>query len=161
MENLQYITFKQLHYIISDTSLFYFDFNNAQQLLYCTSKSDCSRLQVLIILSFNSFSLLNLSLDAYFKSKQLEDLKTNLLVRRQRLKELLHKEAKQFEEELALLKNGNRPRLNQLRSVKEVMMREKMEEQKREAEEKMLQHWKINNPEFREVILKICMRFYA
>lgn len=90
----------------------------------------------------------------------MEDRKSNLLVRRQRLKELLHKEAKQYEEELAQIKNGNRPRLNQLRSVKEVMMKEKMEEQKREAEEKMLQHWKINNPEFREVLYSTAFMLY-
>jgi hypothetical protein len=46
-----------------------------------------------------------------------------------------------------------RPRattVDELRRKREKMAEARREEQRKEAEEKMLQHWKLNNPDFRQ-----------
>lgn len=48
-------------------------------------------------------------------------------------------------------KAGSQKSLKDVREEYEKMKQQRMEEQQKEAEEKMLQHWRINNPEYREV----------
>ena len=64
---------------------------------------------------------------------------------------------KEFEEELKLNRKSQRARaatgksLFDLRDDYERLQKLRFEKQQREAEEKMLQHWRINNPDYREV----------
>ncbi len=96
-------------------------------------------------------------MDAYEKNKMTEARRRHLLVRRERLRQLLQRESDQYVEEMRRLARGGgadaegRAAVVELRLAREEMRKEREAEQKREAEEKMLQHWKINNPEFREV----------
>jgi ribosomal protein L22 len=48
-----------------------------------------------------------------------------------------------------------RKSLKNVREEYEAMRMQRMEEQQKEAEEKMVQHWRINNPEYREVLKNI------
>ena len=64
---------------------------------------------------------------------------------------------KEFESELKLNRTSQRARaatgksLFDLRNDYERLQSLRYERQQKEAEEKMLQHWRINNPDFREV----------
>ena len=64
---------------------------------------------------------------------------------------------KEFEAELKLNRTSQRARaatgksLFDLRNDYERLQSIRYERQRKEAEEKMLQHWRINNPDFREV----------
>ena len=67
---------------------------------------------------------------------------------------------KEFEAELKLNRTSQRARasvgksLYDLRNDYERLQSLRYERQQKEAEEKMLQHWRINNPDFREVEFK-------
>ena len=64
---------------------------------------------------------------------------------------------KEYEQELKLSRTSQRARaavgksLYDLRDDYERLQSLRFERQQKEAEEKMLQHWRINNPDFREV----------
>lgn len=65
---------------------------------------------------------------------------------------MLKKDQEQYERELQ--EKQIRPDVSDLKAAKEYLVRQREAERKKEAEEKMLQHWKLNNPEFRELQLK-------
>merc|ERR1712058_159733 len=75
--------------------------------------------------------------------------KQNLLGRRQRLKALLSRENEEFEAEFENLPAGAKP-ITDLRADREKIRKERDEVMKKEAELKMLQHMKINNPKYRD-----------
>ena len=88
--------------------------------------------------------------------------KANLESRRARLKKLLTEEAEQHREEMRRLSASGAARLGSgqkegalsvegLRAKREALAEARRAEQRKEAEEKMLQHWKLNNPDFRQV----------
>ncbi|XP_040578646.1 trichoplein keratin filament-binding protein [Lepeophtheirus salmonis] len=86
------------------------------------------------------------------ESQRREIQKAQLLVRRERLKKLLTNEAKSFEEELLSL-----PRtgvMEGLRDERQFLRALKEQESRENARLKMEQHWKLNNPEFRELTTK-------
>ena len=89
------------------------------------------------------------SLQASNKEAEREKRKQNLLGRRQRLKALLATENEELQKELDSLPSGSKP-ITDLRLEREKMRKEREEVMRKEAELKMLQHWKINNPRFRE-----------
>lgn len=89
------------------------------------------------------------SLEASSKEKEGENRRQGLLGRRNKLKVLYSKEKEMYQEELEKLPSGVKP-INDMRVEREKMKREREEVMKKEAEIKMLQHWKINNPRFRE-----------
>jgi len=89
------------------------------------------------------------SLEASSKEKERENRKQGLLGRRNRLRVLYAQEKEMFQEELEKLPSGVRP-ITDMRDQREKMRKEREEVMKKEAEIKMLQHWKINNPRFRE-----------
>ena len=87
------------------------------------------------------------SLQASHKEAEREKRKHNLLGRRQRLKALLATENEELQKELDSLPSGSKP-ITDLRLEREKMRKEREEVMRKEAELKMLQHWKINNPRF-------------
>jgi len=89
------------------------------------------------------------SLEASNKEKERENRKQNLLGRRQRLKALLTRENEEFEAEFENLPAGAKP-ITDLRAEREKIRKERDEVMKKEAELKMLQHMKINNPKYRD-----------
>ena len=90
------------------------------------------------------------SLEATTKEADRERRRQNLLVRRNRLAALLEAEKTALQEELDLLPAGTEKPVSDLRAEREKMRREREEVLRKEAELKMLQHWKINNPGFRD-----------
>jgi len=90
------------------------------------------------------------SLEASSKEKDREKRKEGLLGRKNKLKVLYAQEKEMYQEELERLPSGVKPPITDMRSLQEKMRREREEVMKKEAEIKMLQHWKINNPRFRE-----------
>ena len=66
---------------------------------------------------------------------------------------------KEFEEELKLNRKSQRARAANAKSIYDLrddyerLQHLRFERQQKESEEKMLQHWRINNPDYREVIL--------
>ena len=84
------------------------------------------------------------SLEASSKEAERDRRKQNLLVRRNRLKVLYEEERAALQLELDSLPPGTE------RPITEKMRKEREEVLRKEAELKMLQHWKINNPGFRE-----------
>ncbi len=116
------------------------------------------------------YTTLTFSLDLYQKARMNEERQQHLQMRREKLRQLLESESRQYEEEMRAAARagagGERDQggLVDLRLAREELRKEREAEQKREAEEKMMQHWKINNPEFREVRMgkallttKICL----
>jgi len=91
------------------------------------------------------------SLASYKKARDVEARKAGLLGRRARLRELLDGEKEELEKELREMPGKQVTRERDFKSDLERLRRDKEEEQKKEAELKMLQHWKINNPQFREL----------
>jgi len=89
------------------------------------------------------------SLEASSKEKERERRKESLLVRRNKLKVLYAKEKQIFQEEMEKLPSDVRP-IDDMRNLREKMRREREDTMKKEAELKMLQHWKINNPRVRQ-----------
>ena len=90
------------------------------------------------------------SLEATNKETEKERRKQNLLVRRNRLKVLYEEERATLQLELDRLPAGTERPIKDLRAEREKRRREREEVLRKEAELKMLQHWKINNPGFRE-----------
>ena len=64
---------------------------------------------------------------------------------REKLRALLEREKKGYQEELAGLPSGQQP-ITDLRVEREKLRREREERNKAEGDVKMLQHWRINNP---------------
>ena len=89
------------------------------------------------------------SLEASSREADTERRKQNLLGRRQRLKALLAAENEEYQAEMDRLPSGSKP-ITDLRLEREKMRKEREEVMKKEAELKMLQHWKINNSQFRD-----------
>jgi len=89
------------------------------------------------------------SLEASSKEKERERRKEGLLGRRNKLKVLYGREKEKYQEELEALPSDMRP-IDDMRNLREKMRKERENTMKKEAELKMLQHWKINNPRFRE-----------
>ncbi|CAB4058035.1 unnamed protein product [Lepeophtheirus salmonis] len=86
------------------------------------------------------------------ESQRREIQKAQLIVRRERLKKLLTNEAKSFEEELlSLPRTGG---MEGLRDERQFLRALKEQESRENARLKMEQHWKLNNPEFRELTTK-------
>jgi len=84
------------------------------------------------------------------KETERERRRQNLLVRRNKLKALYDSENKALQLELDSLPPGTAKPITDLRAEREKMRREREEVQRKESELKMLQHWKINNPAFRD-----------
>ena len=89
------------------------------------------------------------SLEASNRKENHEKRKQHLLGRRQRLKALLAEEEAGYKAEIAALPPGVQP-ITDLREEREKMRREREEVMNKEAELKMMQHWKINNGRFRD-----------
>lgn len=110
------------------------------------------------ILFRNQRFVLFFSLAAFNKDSEAESRHSHLMFRREKLRQLLADENDRLQAELASMplkfrtSSSMRPSVEELREARERLRRERMEEQEQEAKEKMLQHWKLNNPDFREVI---------
>jgi len=85
------------------------------------------------------------SLEAANKEEAERKKQANLSSRREKLRALLERENKGYQEELASLPSGQQP-ITDLRVEREKLRREREERSKAEGELKMLQHWRINNP---------------
>ena len=104
-------------------------------------------------------------MSSYNKGREMELRKANLESRRARLRKLLTDEAEQHREEMRRLAasggaagagggSGQKEgalSVEGLRAKREALAEARRAEQRREADEKMLQHWKLNNPDFRQV----------
>jgi len=90
------------------------------------------------------------STNAFIKAKEAEKRREGLLVRRAKLKNLMQREKEEWDRELKTLPRTELD-ITDLRQVRQQFRLAKEEEQKKEAELKMLQHWKINNPTARQV----------
>ena len=99
-----------------------------------------------------------ISQDAYAKIKHSvsdEEAKQEERIVRRHLE--MENARKEFEEELKLNRKSQRTRaantksLYDLRNDYERLQFLRFERQQKESEEKMLQHWRINNPDYREV----------
>lgn len=103
-------------------------------------------------------------MSSYNRGREMELRKANLESRRARLRKLLTEEAEQHREEMRRLAgSGGSTRVGSagqregalsvegLRAKREALAEARRAEQRKEAEEKMLQHWKLNNPDFRQV----------
>ncbi|XP_064392251.1 trichoplein keratin filament-binding protein-like isoform X2 [Halichondria panicea] len=88
------------------------------------------------------------SMDAYHKRGIEEEKRRKLLVRRQRLSELLEKENKEYEVEL---KSRSPDQLATMRDRAEHLKGQREKERKMIADEKFYEHWKDNCPELRKV----------
>ena len=86
------------------------------------------------------------------KERQKELRRANLESRRERLRKLLSDEAEQHREQM---RRGTAAAVassaDELRAKRAVLAEARRDEQRKEADEKMLQHWKLNNPDFRQV----------
>ena len=98
------------------------------------------------------------SQDAYAKTRYSvtdEEAKREERIARRHLE--MENRRKEFEEEQKLNRKSQRTRaantksLYDLRNDYERLQFLRFERQQKEAEEKMLQHWRINNPDYREV----------
>ena len=98
------------------------------------------------------------SQDAYAKTRHSvtdEEAKREERIARRHLE--MENRRKEFEEEQKLNRKSQRTRaantksLYDLRNDYERLQFLRFERQQKEAEEKMLQHWRINNPDYREV----------
>ena len=89
------------------------------------------------------------SMEATYRKENHEKRRQNLLGRRQRLKALLADEEEGHRAEMAALPSGVQP-ITDLRAEREKMRKEREEVMRKEAELKMMQHWKINNGRFRD-----------
>lgn len=92
--------------------------------------------------------------EAFRKAKLAETRRANLLSRRNKLRTKLEAEEVEDLDKIRKIPLGisAQKSLRDVRQEYEKMKLQRMEEQQKEAEEKMLQHWRINNPEYREVI---------
>ena len=104
-------------------------------------------------------NLCNFSHEAYVKVKHSvsdEEAKREERITRRNLE--MENARKQYEEEQKLNRKNQRARaanaksLYDLRDDYERLQSLRFERQQKESEEKMLQHWRINNPDYREVI---------
>lgn len=91
------------------------------------------------------------SLASFKKARDVEARKAGLLGRRARLRALLDAEKEELEKELREMPDGVVRGERDFKSDLERLRKDKEEEQRKEAELKMLKHWKINNPQFREL----------
>lgn len=104
---------------------------------------------------WNSPEMAQKSEEAYKKSKLAESRRANLLSRRAKLRAMLEKEEREYLDQMRQLPPGKkRQSFKDVKAEYEQMKERRMQEQQKEAEEKMLQHWKINNPDFRELQCK-------
>ena len=87
--------------------------------------------------------------DANSKQKAKERRQENLLVRRNKLKSLYAKEKEAFEREVEALPSKDKTPKD-IHRTREKLQKAKNEKMQKEAELKMLQHWKINNSRYRE-----------
>ena len=103
--------------------------------------------------SWNSPEMIKKSEDAYRKAKMAENRKGNLHSRRSKLRSKLEAEDQINLEKIKRLPVVQKT-LKDVRSEYEEMKLKRIEEQEKEAEEKMIHHWKINNPDYRELQCK-------
>ena len=106
-------------------------------------------------------------MSSYNKEREKELRKANLESRRVRLKKLLTEEAEEHREEMRHLAASGAARVGTgqqkegaltvegLRAKREALAEARRAEQQKEADEKMLQHWKLNNPDFRQVWINV------
>jgi len=103
--------------------------------------------------SWNSPEMIKKSEEAYRKAKMAENRKSNLHSRRSKLRSKL-----ETEDQINLEKIKRMPvvqkSLKDVRTEYEEMKLKRIEEEDKEAEEKMVHHWKINNPDYRELQCK-------
>ena len=88
------------------------------------------------------------------KERQKELRRANLESRRERLRKLLSDEAEQHREQMrrgAAASAAASSSADELRAKRAALAEARRDEQRKEADEKMLQHWKLNNPDFRQV----------
>ena len=106
---------------------------------------------------WSSDEMVRKSEEAYRKSKLAETRRSNLMRRRHQLKAKLEEEESENLEKIRKLPIGRtrvQPALKDVRKEYEKMKLHRMEENQKEADEKMLQHWRINNPEYRQLQCK-------
>ena len=106
---------------------------------------------------WSSDEMVKKSEEAYRKSKLAETRRSNLMRRRHQLKVKLELEESENLEKIRKLPIGrtkSQPSLKDVRKEYEKMKLQRMEENQKEADEKMLQHWRINNPEYRQLQCK-------
>ena len=100
---------------------------------------------------WNSDEMAKKSEEAFRKAKMAETRRSNLLGRRTKLRNKLEAEESRDLANIRKIPVGTQKSLKSVREEYEKMKVKRMEEQQKEAEEKMLQHWRINNPEYRQV----------
>jgi len=106
---------------------------------------------------WSSDEMVKKSEEAFRKSKLAETRRSNLLRRRHQLRVKLDAEESENLEKIRKLPIGQtktQPSLKDVRKEYEKMKLQRMEENQKEADEKMLQHWRINNPEYRQLQCK-------
>merc|ERR1711953_372325 len=92
--------------------------------------------------------------EAYRKAKLAENRRSQLLSRRNKLRSKLDLEDAEDLNKIRKMPLKAQKTLKDVREEYEQLKVQRMEEQQKEAEEKMLQHWRINNPEYRELQCK-------
>ncbi|KAL5016433.1 hypothetical protein ScPMuIL_006022 [Solemya velum] len=101
--------------------------------------------------SWESEKSFNDSLDAY-KSEQEKGLKAlNLKRRRLKLAELLQRERDEYEAELKGYSRENYSRMEDMKDRVETLRSAREEKRKNLAEEKLFEHWRVNNPDLRKI----------
>jgi len=105
---------------------------------------------------WSSDEMVKKSEEAFRKSKLAETRRSNLMRRRHLLRAKLDAEESENLEKMRKLPIGQTKTqsLKDVRKEYEKMKLQRMEENQKEADEKMLQHWRINNPEYRQLQCK-------
>ena len=106
---------------------------------------------------WQSDEMVKKSEEAYRKSKLAETRRSNLLRRRNLLRAKLDAEEGENLEKIRKLPIGqtkSQPSLKDVRKEYEKLKLQRMEENQKESDEKMAQHWRINNPEYRQLQCK-------
>ena len=90
-------------------------------------------------------------MDAY-KAQQEREMKMLTLQRRKlKLGELLRKERDQYQAELKGLSSQNYVRLEDMKERSETLRSAREEKRKQLADDKLYEHFRVNNPDLREV----------
>jgi len=105
----------------------------------------------------SSDKMVKKSEEAYRKSKLAESRRSNLMRRRHQLRAKLDAEETENLEKIRKMPIGSsksQPTLKDVRNEYEKLKDQRMAENQKDSDEKMLQHWRINNPEYRQLQCK-------
>lgn len=105
----------------------------------------------------SSDKMVKKSEEAYRKSKLAESRRSNLMRRRHQLRAKLDAEETENLEKIKKMPIGtskSQPSLKDVRNEYEKLKEQRMAENQKDSDEKMLQHWRINNPEYRQLQCK-------